>query len=223
MYKSLIGTGQNHLVFDIGASCGTKTAIFLKLGTKVVAIEPDRVCLKVLKARFKNNKNVFIVDKAVSDEEGSGKFYITGGGSGFNTLSSKWTGVLRNAEINRFGYKMRFDSVCDIQTVGLSDLFQKFGIPYYIKIDAEGYERNILKGLSQAIPLLSFEANLPEFKEETIDCLRYLYNITPQCRFNYSIFDKLELNDFISFDEFFNFFHQTKLRYMEIYCKMTDD
>ena len=224
MYKSLVGVGKNLLIFDIGASCGTKTAIFLRLGAKVVAIEPDRTCLKVLKMRFGNNKNVIIVDKAVSDKTGFEKFYITGGGSGFNTLSNKWKGVLENPGINRFGYKIRFDTLCDTQAVvSLGDLFRQFSLPYYIKIDAEGYERNVISGLSQAVPLLSFEVNLPEFKQEAVDCLNHLHKITPQCKFNYSISEKLEFKDFILYEEFLNFFHQTRLKYMEIYCRMADD
>jgi FkbM family methyltransferase len=223
MYKSLIGAGKDLLVFDIGASCGTETAVFLRLGARVIAVDPDRTCLRVLRMRFRNNKNIIIVDKAVSDKAREEKFYITGGGSGFNTLSSKLKETLENHEINRFGCEMQFDFACDIQTITLNDLFRQFGVPCYIKIDVAGYEYNVLRGLSRLIPILSFDANLPEFTQETINCLSHLHKISQQSKFNYSVYDKLELKDFVSYEEFLDFFRQTKLRYMEIYCKMVND
>jgi FkbM family methyltransferase len=218
IYKSLIRKIKNPLVFDIGASFGIETAVFLKLGARVIAIEPDRTCLQVLKMRFGNNKNVTIVDSAVSDKEGPGKLFVTAGGSGFNTLSSKWKESLGNPKINRFSYKMQFDSTCDIQTVTLNALFRKFGAPDYIKIDVEGYEYNVISGLSQPVPALSFEVNMPEFTEEAVNSLRHLHNLSSQYRFNYSISDKLELQEFVSYDELLDFFRKTKIRAMDIYA-----
>jgi 16S rRNA A1518/A1519 N6-dimethyltransferase RsmA/KsgA/DIM1 with predicted DNA glycosylase/AP lyase activity len=42
----------NDLVFDVGANIGNYTAIFLALGARVLAIEPQAECMAQLRARF---------------------------------------------------------------------------------------------------------------------------------------------------------------------------
>lgn len=37
---------KHDLCFDVGANMGSKTSKFLKLGAKVVSIEPQEACLK---------------------------------------------------------------------------------------------------------------------------------------------------------------------------------
>ena len=50
---------------------------------------------------------------------------------------------------------------------------KEFGLSYYIKIDVEGNELSSISGLSQAVPFLSFEVNLPEFRNNTIRCIEH--------------------------------------------------
>lgn len=52
-YRSILdGLRPGSLIFDVGANDGSKTAIFLKLGARVVAIEPDRSNQRVLREKF---------------------------------------------------------------------------------------------------------------------------------------------------------------------------
>ena len=39
--KTLLGFRKGNIIFDIGANVGCKTDVFLRLGAKVVAVEPD--------------------------------------------------------------------------------------------------------------------------------------------------------------------------------------
>jgi hypothetical protein len=55
----------------------------------------------------------------------------------------------------------------------LDELVAKFGRPQFIKIDVEGYESEVLSGLSQAVPALSIEW-VPELPENARACLRHL-------------------------------------------------
>jgi hypothetical protein len=48
-------------------------------------------------------------------------------------------------------------SVCEVEVSTLDALIDSFGIPSFCKIDVEGYEYEVLKGLTQPIPSLSFE------------------------------------------------------------------
>ncbi len=218
IYKSLIPKKDNPLVFDIGAFCGIETAVFLRLGAKVIAVDPDLTSLKVLKIRFKNNKKVVIVNKAVSDKTDSEDFFVAESGSGFNTLSGKWKDSLGDPGVNRFGYKMRFGTTRKVATTTLADLIREFGVPDYVKIDVEGYEYKVLSSLPQPIPALSFEVNMPEFKEEAIASLGHLYDISGDYKFNYSVDNGLEFRDFLTYNDFMNFFQQTKLRCMDIHA-----
>ncbi|MEO0830693.1 MAG: FkbM family methyltransferase, partial [Pseudomonadota bacterium] len=53
----------------------------------------------------------------------------------------------------------------DVAVVTLTDLMSEFGVPRYIKIDVEGFESEVLKGLDQPAPLLSFEYHLRELED----------------------------------------------------------
>src|SRR5258706_12017639 len=58
----------NKLIYDIGANKGNKVKALLKMGYKVVAIEPEKKALSTLSWRFGKNKNVTIVANGVSDQ-----------------------------------------------------------------------------------------------------------------------------------------------------------
>lgn len=58
---------------------------------------------------------------------------------------------------------------------------------FFVKIDVEGYEPHVLRGLRRLVPYLSFEVNLPEFKQEGLECVEQLANIAAAGRFNYAI------------------------------------
>src|SRR5206468_12695712 len=47
--NTLKGFRPGHLIFDVGANEGQKTDIFLRLGAKVVAVEPDERNQSILK------------------------------------------------------------------------------------------------------------------------------------------------------------------------------
>jgi hypothetical protein len=67
----------------------------------------------------------------------------------------------------------------------LDRLIAEHGEPAFCKIDVEGFEAEVLKGLSRALPALSFEY-LPMAHEATLKVLdlvsnlgRYEYNYSP--------------------------------------------
>src|SRR5271167_4575397 len=71
-YRNLLeGFREGDLVFDVGANQGYKADIFMRLGARVVAVEPDVTGQEILKQRFLKyrlkRKKLIIVDKAISD------------------------------------------------------------------------------------------------------------------------------------------------------------
>ena len=141
--KTLSGFRPGNLIFDVGANQGHKTDIFLRLGAKVVSVDPDKANQKVLRQRFLKYrlrpKKVNIEGKAVSDAITVKSMWIDAPGSAKNTLNQKWVDILRNDE-KRFGQRVDFASKREIETTTLEDLMTTYGVPFFIKIDVEGHE-----------------------------------------------------------------------------------
>jgi FkbM family methyltransferase len=190
-YRRLLsGMHSGQLIFDVGANIGTKAEIFLKLSAKVIAVEPDSSNQEVLKRKFHSyrvsKKPILIVGTALSDRIGVETMWVDLPGSSFNTFSQKWVHSLRE-DANRFGETLEYGQKLQVHTTTLEELMTAYGVPYYVKIDVEGYELKVLRGLKRAVPFLSFEANLPDFKTEALECVELLDNLAPSGLFNYAV------------------------------------
>jgi FkbM family methyltransferase len=191
-YRNLLqGFQEGELVFDVGANVGEKTDIFLRLGARVVAVEPDARNQEVLRSKFLKYRlvprPVVLVAQAMSDKVGVEKMWIDGPGSALNTLSQKWADSLR-ADKKRFEHSvdaMEFAEERNVETTTLDQLIAVHGVPFFIKIDVEGHELQVLKGMRQPVPYVSFEVNLPEFKNEALECLGLLEGLAVSGKFNY--------------------------------------
>jgi FkbM family methyltransferase len=187
--KTLKGFRPGQVIFDVGANQGQKTDIFLRLGAKVVAVEPDEQNQSILKQNFLAfrliKRPVTIVGKAVSDRNGAETMWVDEPGSAKNTLNPKWVETLRT-DSSRFGKSLEFAEKKEVETITLEELIRSQGLPFYVKIDVEGYEAVVLRGLRSPVRYLSFEVNLPEFKPEALQCIELLENVAPHGDFNYA-------------------------------------
>jgi FkbM family methyltransferase len=189
-YRDLLkGFRAGELVFDIGANHGSKTATFLNLGARVVAVEPDEINQEILRQKFLTrrlaSRPVIIVDKAVSDSNTVETMWIDAPGSAKNTFSKKWVETLKH-DPSRFGKRLDFAQQKTIATVTLEQLIATHGRPFFVKIDVEGSEPSVLRGLKSPVPYLSFEVNLPEFEPEGLECVDLLRRLHPAGTFNYA-------------------------------------
>ena len=185
-YKALIRQAGSGLVFDVGANGGGKAVIFAEAADRVLCVEPDPAAVRILRARFAKSKKVDVVDKGVGSAIGSFPFHVFGDADGGNTFSKKWSaspGVL--GESNRPDKEP--ERVIDVAVVTLDSLIEQFGKPSYIKIDVEGFELEVLKGLTQPVNLISIECALPKFTNETLQCLKRYEELQPGATFNYCI------------------------------------
>jgi FkbM family methyltransferase len=215
--KKIIPT--NALIFDIGANQGYKTEYFLHINPKkILSIEPDKTCVRILKNRYFFNNKVKILDCAISDINGIEKFYVHDKLSGYNTMSSKWYESLSNQNINRWNKNFDFKDEMLVKTLTLDHIISQYFMPDFIKIDVEGYEFNVIKGLSKRIKSINFEANLPEFLDETKKIIFHLENIYESYKFNICVDFKLLFDNSISAKEMIIFLQNTNERYLDIYA-----
>src|SRR4029453_18235955 len=94
-------------------------------------------------------------------------------GSAKNSLSRKWVETLKGDEA-RFGHRLEFARQKKVQTTTLDELTISYGLPFFVKIDVEGYEPSVLRGMKRPVPFLSFEVNFPEFRAEGFECVELL-------------------------------------------------
>jgi hypothetical protein len=72
----------------------------------------------------------------------------------------------------------------------------RYGRPDFIKIDVEGFEPWVLRGLTTVVPFISFESLLPEYKTECLDCIKSILLIDGKAKFNVAKDEKLILENF---------------------------
>ena len=80
----------------------------------------------------------------------------------------------------------------------LDALSEQYGVPDFVKIDVEGYETNVLRGMSNLPAHLSFELTLPECIDDALFCVDHLAGLGRPL-FNYSLGERmrLELRDWL--------------------------
>jgi FkbM family methyltransferase len=215
------------LIFDVGANEGLKTDLFLRMGARVVAIEPDETNQLILQQRFVKyrltRKPVVIVGKAVSDKNATESMWIDGPGSAVNTLSQKWAAALSgNKTRHVYGHcGLDFARCKTVETTTLDELIAVHGCPVFIKIDVEGYELNVIRGLRRPVAYLSFEVNLPEFRPEGLQCVALLGNLAGNGQFNYAVECErgLVLERWLDAKEFMRLLDQCEESTIEVFWK----
>jgi hypothetical protein len=102
-------------------------------------------------------------------------------------MSEEW--MRRTVASGRFAGH-RWQTASTVRTTTLDALCEKFGQPALVKIDVEGHEAAVLRGLSVPIRLVSFEFTA-EMLQSAYDCLERLEQIGSY-RYNYSPFESLQ-------------------------------
>jgi FkbM family methyltransferase len=142
------------LIFDIGSNRGQFTNACLAdlSDCKIVMVEPNPGLIDTLNSVYGDNPSIVdILHAAASDRIGDSlEFRVCLTDNRMSTVSSFWL------QDSRFSTE-NFDTPVSVDTTTLDWLVEKYGKPELIKIDVEGYEYEVIKGLSSKEGKLCFE------------------------------------------------------------------
>jgi FkbM family methyltransferase len=174
---------RKDLVFDVGANIGNYTETFCDIAKNVVAVEPDPRNVKVLKQRL--SRRAHIEECAMGRTEGTANLHLSdrndvgvGEGSTVSTLSPSFAKKISGS----------VGDVIPVRVRTLDSLAEQYGTPGFVKVDAEGYDAEVLSGMHFEPAMVSFEF-LPSdlsIARQCVELLRHrVFNVSleEQCRF----------------------------------------
>jgi FkbM family methyltransferase len=148
------------LFIDVGANTGVWSKLFLnsmKQPGKGILFEPSSLAVEFLTENLKHelkNGLVEIIPAAVCDNIGSMDFYTEEGAGETSSLIAKHSGETARK--------------ISVKTTTIDDVVEKRGLKFvdFLKIDAEGYDLQVLRGAGKSlsakvIGVIQFEYNAP--------------------------------------------------------------
>jgi FkbM family methyltransferase len=152
LYRTFVKRGD--LVFDIGAHVGDRVAAFRRLGASVVAVEPQPALAFTLNMLYGGSSKVVVERAAVGRKAGEVSLMVNTDNPTVSTASNAFIDAARDAP----GWRgQHWDKSIRVPMTTLDALTERHGVPSFIKIDVEGFEEEVLMGLTRPVAALSFE------------------------------------------------------------------
>lgn len=152
LYARFIKAGD--LAFDVGSHVGDRIGSFRRLGARVVALEPQPLCADAVAAIYAGDQDMALVRAACGPKAGTLDLHINSANPTVTTASTAFVAAADGAG----GWEgQRWDTTITVPVTTADALIAEHGRPAFMKIDVEGFEADVLAGLSRPVPALSFE------------------------------------------------------------------
>jgi len=149
------------VLFDVGSHMGTYTDFVVKInpGCKSFLFEPQSEVFKKIKQKYANSENIDVYNFAISDTEKKqylnlNKHDLTASLMSFDPNSSylKFKAKLYQTDINNMNYGTELVQTITLDKFITDNNLKKIDL---LKIDTEGNEFNVLKGLNKKINIVN--------------------------------------------------------------------
>jgi FkbM family methyltransferase len=170
-----------NLIFDIGFNVGefTQTCFNKYKECSVIAVEANPNLCNSVSQHFFTNYNFSLLNNLVSNIEGDEiNFYISHNATGVSTASTEF---MENSRFTKGSKHLGENSInwaapIKVQSTTVDAMIERYGMPDLIKIDVEGYEYNVLSGLTQKANDICFEWHEEE-KDNLYKILEHLQSL----------------------------------------------
>ena len=180
LYARFLEPGD--LAFDIGSHVGDRTGSFRRLGARVVALEPQPECARAIRTIYAGDDAVALVEAACGPQAGTLVLHINSANPTVTTASRDFVIAADGAG----GWEGQvWDKAIEVPVTTLDALIAAHGRPAFVKIDVEGFEADVLAGLSCAAPAVSFEFTTIQ-RDVAYECLDRLATLGAY-RFNIAL------------------------------------
>ena len=167
---------KENLIYDVGLHKGEDTDFYLRKGFQVVSIEADPDLVANAMIRFQDaiaRGKLQVIEGAIAPAYEGDKviFYANAKQSVWGTIEANW--ATRNEMLGCPSERT------EVKRVDIVEIYRRYGIPLYLKVDVEGMDRFVLEELKvfdDRPQYVSLESEKLDFNQLTaeMDLLRSL-------------------------------------------------
>ena len=131
------------LIFDVGCNDGQDSDFYLKKGFRVVAVEANPALCEGLRRRFAQEiaeGRFILVCEAIAEQAGEVEFYL-------NEIENIRSTIMPD-HADLAAALGRPPTKTVVPSTTFPKLIEKFGVPYFMKVDIEGADLLCLEGLA---------------------------------------------------------------------------